>query len=98
MSARADPRGGRSANGCPYRDPTRPLQPAVRVNAHSQFENLRPAKKRLSRLGWALGGRNSSRVDRIIRRWEYAAQILESLRFIAVHGPDLEGLELELDE
>lgn len=32
------------------------------------------------------------------RRWEDAAQILESLRFIAVHGPDPEGLEVELAE
>ena len=43
-----------------------------------------------------LWGAIPSKVDRIIRRWEYAAQILESLRFIAIHGFDHEGLELEL--
>ena len=64
------------------------------TKAHSPLENL-PTRKRLSGLSRAdLGEGIPSNLDRIVARWECAAQILESLRFIAVHGFDLEGLEL----
>jgi hypothetical protein len=65
-----------------------------RVFEYHPLENLR-TRMQLSGLGRAaLWVAIPSKVDRIIRRREYAAQILESLRFIAVHGFDHEGLEL----